>query len=125
MLKSILVVAVALALWSSSVTARERWGVGACAVDIKAFCAGVRPGEGRIRSCVKEHLKDLSEPCQGRLARLAANQRVCAADVKEKCANISLRRHRTARITACLKPALANLSDPCKDALAQAVAGTR
>jgi hypothetical protein len=74
---------------------------------------------------VKEHLKDLSEPCQGRLARLAANQKVCAADVKEKCANISLRRHRTARITACLKPVLANLSDPCKDALGQAVAGTR
>ena len=32
--------------------------------DAKALCAGVQPGGGKIRDCLKTHLKDLSEGCQ-------------------------------------------------------------
>ena len=32
--------------------------------EAKALCAGVQPGGGKIRDCLKTHLKDLSEGCQ-------------------------------------------------------------
>src|SRR5262245_36304390 len=65
----------ALMLWSSSAwaqgsgaAARERLAVRICAADISARCHGVEGGQGGLRACVKEHLKDLSEPCRARLA---------------------------------------------------------
>jgi hypothetical protein len=36
----------------------------ACAADYKQFCAGIRPGEGRIRKCMSDHLSKLSEACR-------------------------------------------------------------
>ena len=30
----------------------------------RPLCAGVQPGGGKIRDCLKTHLKDLSEGCQ-------------------------------------------------------------
>jgi hypothetical protein len=39
-----------------------------CAGDIRKNCAGVTPGEGRIKSCVAGHLGDLSKPCITALA---------------------------------------------------------
>jgi len=40
-----------------------------CAGDIKSLCAGVAPGEGRIRACIKSHVSDLSAPCQAVLVK--------------------------------------------------------
>jgi hypothetical protein len=122
MLKGILVTGIALALWSSSAMAQEKLPARACAADIKSKCAEVQPGEGRIRACVKEHLGEFSEPCQAKLAKLAAVGKSCAADVKQTCGTVKPRR---GRIAACLKSALGSLSDTCKDAVAQAVAGAR
>ncbi|MBS0170183.1 MAG: cysteine rich repeat-containing protein [Nitrospira sp.] len=45
---------------------RGRGGHGAkkaCAEDVKRLCAGVKPGEGRIVQCLKEHAQDLSSTC--------------------------------------------------------------
>jgi hypothetical protein len=117
----------ALMLWSSSASARdsaaalERLAVRICAADISARCAGVEGGQGRLRSCVKDHLKDFSDPCQARLARLATIRKACAADIRQNCAESKGPR----RVAACLKSTLVNLSDECKDALAQSVARTR
>jgi hypothetical protein len=122
MLKGILVTGIALALWSSSAIAQEKFSALACAADIKSKCREVKPGEGRIRTCVKEHLSEFSEPCQAKLAKLAAVGQACAADVKQACGDAKPRR---GRIVACLKAALGNLSDACKDAVAQAVSGAR
>jgi hypothetical protein len=36
----------------------------ACKPDIARFCSQVPPGEGRIKACMKEHLRELSEPCK-------------------------------------------------------------
>lgn len=94
----------------------------ACAADIKSKCGEVKPGEGRIRTCVKAHLGEFSEPCQAKLAKLAAVGQSCAADVKQTCGDVKPRR---GRIAACLKSALGNLSDACKDAVAQAVSRAR
>ena len=35
----------------------------ACAGDIERLCAGVPPGEGRIKACMKAHVTELSAPC--------------------------------------------------------------
>ena len=64
----------------------QRAGLKACGADVKAQCAGVQPGKGRIRACVKEHFKDLSEPCQTVLLKAAAVAKACAADIKQNCA---------------------------------------
>ncbi|MDD5209878.1 MAG: cysteine rich repeat-containing protein [Elusimicrobiales bacterium] len=38
----------------------------ACAADREKFCAGVKPGEGRLRDCLQKNLKGLSEGCKAR-----------------------------------------------------------
>jgi hypothetical protein len=118
-LQSGLVVAAVLLLFGSN--AHAQGAAKACASDIKTLCAGVRPGQGRIAGCVKDHMKDLSEPCQNVLATTAAAANTCAADVKDHCANAQRRIEKI----SCLKSALLNLSDECKSAISQVAAGRR
>ena len=54
-----------------------------CAGDIKSLCAGVAPGEGRIRACIKSHVSDLSAPCQAVLVKAATIGKACGADIKK------------------------------------------
>ena len=35
----------------------------ACAADIERLCAGVPPGEGRIKACMKAHIQEVTAPC--------------------------------------------------------------
>jgi hypothetical protein len=91
-----------------------------CAGDIKSLCAGVEPGEGRIRACIKSHVSDLSAPCQAVLAKAAAIGKACGADIKKVCADV---KPGGGRIDACMKSHLSEVSDPCKDAMTQAAAG--
>jgi hypothetical protein len=39
----------------------------ACADDVQKHCKGVKPGQGRIVKCLKEHEKDLSPECKAKL----------------------------------------------------------
>jgi hypothetical protein len=118
-LKGIFAISSALLLLGSNAIAQG--AVRACVTDIKTLCAGVEPGEGRIAGCVKDHIKDLSEPCQNLLATTAAAAKKCVADVKQHCAEA---RRRTEKIT-CLKSALLNLSDDCKSAISQIASGRK
>ena len=113
MMKSLLVIGAAVLLSATVAMAQQR---GQCAADIKAKCAGVQRGEGRLSACVKEHLTEFSEPCQARLAKIATVGNACKSDVTKSCAGKS-----RLRLVSCMKEALGNLSDPCKDALAEAV----
>jgi len=40
----------------------------ACKADAEKLCSGVKPGEGRIKECLKEHRKDLSPECKKEIA---------------------------------------------------------
>lgn len=40
------------------------FAMGECRSDRKKFCGDVQPGEDRIKQCMKEHYKDLSDPCK-------------------------------------------------------------
>jgi hypothetical protein len=113
MMKSLIVIGATVLLSATVAMAQQR---GQCAADIKAKCAGVQPGEGRVSACVKAHLTEFSEPCQARLAKIATVGNACKADVTKSCAGKS-----RLRLVSCMKEALGNLSDPCKDALAEAV----
>jgi hypothetical protein len=41
----------------------------ACAADVKAHCAGVERGQGRLHRCLREHQADLSPGCRDALPR--------------------------------------------------------
>lgn len=36
----------------------------ACILDARKFCADVKPGEGRITECLRQHKKQLSADCR-------------------------------------------------------------
>ena len=92
---------------------------GACASDVKSLCAGVQPGGGKIRECLKTNLKGLSEGCQTVVLKVV-NAKACAADVKQFCADT---KPGEGRIEACMKAHVADVSDACKVAMAHAAAG--
>lgn len=39
----------------------------ACKEEVKRLCPGIKPGEGRVLKCLREHKKELSEPCRNAL----------------------------------------------------------
>jgi hypothetical protein len=57
-----------LLLYASGAMAQMQPGaqaiLRACKPDIARFCSQVPPGQGRIKACMKEHLRELSEPCK-------------------------------------------------------------
>jgi hypothetical protein len=46
----------------------------ACGPDIQNFCGGVQPGGGRIASCLRPHLRQLSPECKGQLVEAHARR---------------------------------------------------
>jgi hypothetical protein len=44
---------------------------GPCAADAAKFCKDVKPGEGRVAACLKEHAKELSQACTDKRAKAA------------------------------------------------------
>ena len=120
MLKNVFAIGVVVLLSATSGMAQQPAAVKACAADIKAQCAGVQPGEGRVKACIKSHFSDLSAPCQGYLVKAAAIAKACSADVKKVCADV---KPGGGEIAACMKSHIADVSEPCKDAMTQAAAG--
>jgi cysteine rich repeat protein len=107
----------AVLLLPSSITSAEV--TGACLKDAKSLCAGVQPGGGKIRDCLKSHIKDLSDGCQAVVLK-AVNAKACADDVKQFCADT---KPGEGRVEACMKAHVAEVSDACKVAMANAAAG--
>jgi len=95
---------------------------GPCTGDIKKLCAGIQPGKGRIKACIKSHLTDLSPTCEDRVLTVAVTGKVCKTNVTNLCAGIV---PGTGGIRACIKSHMAEVSDPCKDAMSQAAAGKK
>ena len=115
-----LVILIALLL-SGSVAVAQQAGKP-CAGDIKTFCAGVQPGEGRIKACIKSHLAELSATCQDSVLTVAVTGKVCKPDIAKLCAGIV---PGTGGIRACIKSHMAEVSDTCRDAMSRAAAGRK
>jgi hypothetical protein len=119
MMKVILVTVAILMLWSSSATAQERLTGALCVADLDKLCPGIQPGKNRLRTCMREHIRDLSFPCLERLAKFAevrGTRNDCRAHIQKQCAGVERR-----QFGDCLRSAVASLSDSCKDALVRAV----
>ena len=114
---SSLFLAAMLLLPSSMASSAEL--TGACLKDAKAQCPGVTPGGGKIRDCLKTHIKDLSDDCKAVLLKVV-NVKACAGDVKQFCADTQ---PGGGAIEACMKAHVADVSDACKVAMANAAAG--
>jgi hypothetical protein len=112
-------VSVITLLTATSGTAQSA-AMKACADDVKSLCAGVQPGDGRIKACIKSHFSDVSAPCQAILVKAAAISRACSANVKKVCADV---KPGGGGIEPCMKSHLSEVSGPCKDAVTQAAAG--
>ena len=113
MLKVLSTSAALIFLFVSSAMAQT----GACAADIKKTCANVEPGGGRIATCVKENLTNLSDECKKRFAEMTAAVNACRADVQKQCGTVT----RRVQKVVCIKDALTNLGDDCKAAAASVV----
>jgi hypothetical protein len=94
----------------------------ACGAEIQQHCAGVQPGEGRLRACIKENFAAFSETCKQALLSSVAVVRACEADVQRTCPDIQ---PGGGRIQACMKDHFAEYSEPCKQAIVTARFGTR
>jgi len=86
----------------------------ACAADLKQLCGEVKPGDGRLKVCVKEHFGQLSAPCQTALLSNVTITKACKADAQQKCSGIE---PGGGRIQACIKDHFSELAEPCKEAL--------
>ena len=116
MLKSLLICAAFSFVFVSS-AAMAQSGRGACLADIKKACGTIKPGGGRVATCLKERVADLSDACKTRLSDVAAARKACNGEIeKQQCGTKS----RIRKVT-CIKGALSNLGDDCKAAIAAVV----
>ncbi len=115
-----LVVLAALVLSGSVAMAQQ--GGRPCAGDLKKLCADIKPGEGRLKACIKSHLTELSEACQDRVLTVAVTGKVCKADVAKLCAGVVAG---SGGIRECIKKHMAEVSDPCRDAMSRVAAGRK
>ena len=86
----------------------------ACAPDIKQLCAEVKPGDGRLKACVKEHFRQLTASCQTALISNVTITKACKSDAQQNCGGIQ---PGGGRIQTCMKDHFTELTEPCKEAL--------
>ena len=86
-----------------------------CAVDLDALCAGVAPGEGRVRACLMAHMAGMSTFCSAKLSREIYLATECEADVKHFCGDVT---SGGARIASCVQTHFGEVSGSCRSALA-------
>jgi len=93
---------------------------GPCATDVQKFCAGVQPGGGRIKDCLRQHEKELSAPCKSNLhekgQELADAWKACKPDIEKLCKDVA---PGGGRVVACLKTHEKEVSPACKQEVAK------
>src|SRR5205085_7675607 len=94
----------------------------ACGTDIQQYCAGVEPGDGRLRACVQEHFAAFSETCKQALVSSVALVKACKDDVQRTCPDSQPGGR---RIQACMKDHFTEYSDRCQQAIGTAHFGKR
>ena len=120
-MKIVQMIGAILMLWSSSATAQSGVAVGSCLADLRKLCPGIQPGNNRLRACMREHIRDVSDGCLLTLAKFAevrGFRNECSAHLHQQCASVE---RAGGQFGACLRSAVTGLSDTCKDALVRAV----
>lgn len=95
-------------------------GSGPCKADVEKFCKDIKPGEGRIIKCMKEHESELSEACKATRGEKKEAMRegiaACREDIQSKCSGV---KPGEGRIIKCLKEHEADLKPACRDSVSQ------
>ena len=120
MLKIGLVVGFGFMLLGPAAIAQEPGNVPACIGDIRKLCAGVQPGEGRIKDCAKQHFNELPVSCQKIVLKVAAVGQACSSDVKKFCADVQ---PGEGRIEDCMESHMGEMNEQCIAALLEALPG--
>jgi hypothetical protein len=47
-----------------------------CKTDVTKLCAGIVPGTGGIRACIKSHMAEVSDPCRDAMSQAAAGKKL-------------------------------------------------
>jgi len=104
-------------LWSA-LSARPVFAEEArpCSEDIASFCKDVKPGGGRIISCLKKHEGELSSVCKDKLQevqkRIDEAKQACTNDIEKFCKGVEPGEGRIAR---CLEARATELSPACAE----------
>jgi hypothetical protein len=101
---------------------RGKFGA-ACGGDLKRFCVGVQPGEGRLVQCLSSHTSDLSAECGNMIAtgRGGAKLRAaCDQDLQRFCVGVQ---PGGGRLIQCLSSHTSDLSAECGNMIAARRAG--
>jgi hypothetical protein len=55
-------------LFAVSAFAAEEGAMAACKADMEKLCPGVKPGDGQVKACFKQHKDQVSAECKKELA---------------------------------------------------------
>jgi hypothetical protein len=114
--KSSIVLIVAVLFWVVPLMAQaeEMHRTGVCRADFEKFCKDVKPGQGRIVKCMREHENELSPACKDQIAadkeKAQEFRKACNPDAAKFCKDI---KPGHGRIISCLKSHEAELSPQC------------
>jgi len=110
----ILVVAVMFCFVSSLSYAQDVQKQGACKADYEKFCKDVKPGQGRIAQCMKQHEGEISLACKEQLEAEKERRgdfiKACNPDAEKFCKDVKPGK---GQIIRCLKQHQAELSADC------------
>jgi hypothetical protein len=85
-----------------------------CADDIEKYCKDIKPGGGRLLSCLKAHEKELAASCCGKIGELQGIitecEQACSGDVARFCKEVQ---PGGGRILNCLRGHDKELSPSC------------
>ncbi len=51
-------------------TGKHQGDIGPCKADLEKYCKGIKPGEGRLRACLKGNSDRLSQACKDHLTSM-------------------------------------------------------
>jgi hypothetical protein len=108
-----------IALCSPMALAQEVEGPGkACKADRQKFCGDLKPGDGKMGACMKQHEAELSAECAAaRKAVGEARRNIrmnCKADADKFCADAAKEQN---GMVKCLESHASELGEACAEAL--------
>jgi len=84
-----------------------------CKAEMQKLCAKVKPGGGRVLSCLRKHDKDLSDKCRA-YVNAAMQYRACLDDAVRLCPDME---PAGGRVLECLRTHQNDLSSECQNEL--------
>src|SRR5260221_6089711 len=82
-----------------------------CMADATKLCPEIKPGQGRVGACLKEHKDQISAGCSASIAEFHEEARACEAGEEKLCPDAKPGPARA----ACVREQLDRLSAECRD----------